>query len=308
MIYAVLITAGAFVVRVPHPDWRPRGWDPAESTARPMQTDQHVAVGRAMRTPQFWLLWIVLFTNVTAGIGILENAAPMILDYFPEITAAAAAGFVGMLSLTNMAGRFVWSSVSDYVGRKNIYTLYLGLGLLLYLLIALAGGSIVVFVLATLVILSFYGGGFATIPAYLRDLFGVMQVGAIHGRLLTAWAAAGIAGPLIVNTVIESQAAAGQEGPGLYTVSLFIMVGVLGLGFLANLFVRPVAEKHHASPEEVERLTGSGAARSSARAGSGHGSGPVHRVVALALADVVVLGLAYGLFQTLTRAVQLFTG
>ena len=308
VIYAVLITAGAFVVRVPHPDWRPRGWDPAESTARPMQTDQHVAVGRAMRTPQFWLLWIVLFTNVTAGIGILENAAPMIQDYFPDITAAAAAGFVGMLSLTNMAGRFVWSSVSDYVGRKNIYTLYLGLGLLLYLLIALAGGSIVVFVLATLVILSFYGGGFATIPAYLRDLFGVMQVGAIHGRLLTAWAAAGIAGPLIVNTVIESQAAAGQEGPGLYTVSLFIMVGVLGLGFLANLFVRPVAEKHHASPEEVERLTGSGAARSSARAGSGHGSGPVHRVVALALADVVVLGLAYGLFQTLTRAVQLFTG
>ncbi|MCK1801905.1 OFA family MFS transporter [Brevibacterium sp. R8603A2] len=308
VIYAVLITAGAFVVRVPHPDWRPRGWDPAESTARPMQTDQHVAVGRAMRTPQFWLLWIVLFTNVTAGIGILENAAPMIQDYFPDITAAAAAGFVGMLSLTNMAGRFVWSSVSDYVGRKNIYTLYLGLGLLLYLLIALAGRSIVVFVLATLVILSFYGGGFATIPAYLRDLFGVMQVGAIHGRLLTAWAAAGIAGPLIVNTVIESQAAAGQEGPGLYTVSLFIMVGVLGLGFLANLFVRPVAEKYHASPEEVERLTGSGAARSSARAGSGHGSGPVHRVVALALAGVVVLGLAYGLFQTLTRAVQLFTG
>lgn len=308
VIYAVLITAGAFVVRVPHPDWHPRGWDPAQAKAKPMQTDQHVAVDRAMRTPQFWLLWIVLFTNVTAGIGILENAAPMIQDYFPDITAAAAAGFVGMLSLTNMAGRFVWSSVSDYVGRKNIYMLYLGLGLLLYLLIALAGRSIIVFVLATLVILSFYGGGFATIPAYLRDLFGVMQVGAIHGRLLTAWAAAGIAGPLIVNTVIESQAAAGQEGAGLYTVSLFIMVGVLGVGFLANLLVRPVAEKHHASPEEVERLTGSGAAQSSEKAGSGHGSGPIHRAVALALAGVVVLGLGYGLFQTLTRAVQLFTG
>lgn len=308
VVYAVLITAGAFVVRMPHPDWKPQGWDPEKATAKPMQTDNHVAVGRAMRTPQFWFLWIVLFTNVTAGIGILENAAPMIRDFFPEITAAAAAGFVGMLSLTNMAGRFVWSSVSDYIGRKNIYMLYLGLGLLLYLLIALAGGSLIVFLLATLVILSFYGGGFATIPAYLKDLFGVMQVGAIHGRLLTAWSAAGIAGPLIVNTVIESQAAAGREGPDLYTLSLFIMVGVLAVGFIANLLVRPVHERHHASAEEVEAATGTSAAADESGEVASHGSNAFHRAVALGLAAVVVLGLGYGLVQTLLRAAQLFTG
>jgi len=182
---------------------------------------------------------------VTAGIGILENAAPMIQDYFPGVTAATAAGFVGILSLANMAGRFVWSTTSDYIGRKNIYLVYLGVGIILYLLIAFLGNnSLLLFIIAAVFILSFYGGGFSTIPAYLRDMFGYFQVGAIHGRLLTAWAAAGIAGPLIVNSVVESQAAAGHEGPDLYSLSMFIMVGLLALGLLANILMRPVAEKH----------------------------------------------------------------
>lgn len=169
----------------------------------------------------------------------------MIQDYFPAVTAAAAAGFVGILSLANMAGRFVWSTTSDYIGRKPIYMVYLGLGIVLYLVIALLGNSsLVLFIIAAILILSFYGGGFSTIPAYLRDMFGYYQVGAIHGRLLTAWAAAGIAGPLIVNTVVESQAAAGAEGPDLYTLSMFIMVGLLAVGLIANILMRPVAEKH----------------------------------------------------------------
>lgn len=243
--YAVIIAAGAYVIRVPHPDWKPDGWDPSTAEAAPMQTNLNVSANQALKTPQFWFLWVILFTNVTAGIGILENAAPMIQDYFPAVTAAAAAGFVGILSLANMAGRFVWSTTSDYIGRKPIYMVYLGVGIVLYLLIALLGNnSLVLFIIAAIFILSFYGGGFSTIPAYLRDMFGYYQVGAIHGRLLTAWAAAGIAGPLIVNTVVESQAAAGNEGPDLYTVSMFIMVGLLALGLLANILMRPVAEKH----------------------------------------------------------------
>lgn len=243
--YAVIITAGAYVIRLPHPDWKPDGWDPSTAEAPPMQTNLNVSANQALKTPQFWFLWIILFTNVTAGIGILENAAPMIQDYFPGVTAAAAAGFVGILSLANMAGRFVWSTTSDYIGRKNIYLVYLGVGLALYLLLALLGnGSLIVFIIAAIFILSFYGGGFSTIPAYLRDMFGYYQVGAIHGRLLTAWAAAGIAGPLIVNSVVESQAAAGNEGPDLYTLSMFIMVGLLAVGLIANVLMRPVAEKH----------------------------------------------------------------
>ncbi|HEY4557705.1 MAG TPA: MFS transporter, partial [Enteractinococcus sp.] len=166
-------------------------------------------------------------------------------DYFPAVTAAAAAGFVGILSLANMAGRFVWSATSDHIGRKPIYLLYLGVGLVLYLLLALIGNSsLILFILAAVFILSFYGGGFSTMPAYLRDMFGYYQVGAIHGRILTAWAAAGVAGPLIVNTVVEAQAAAGKEGPELYSVSMFIMVGLLAIGLIANILMRPVAEKH----------------------------------------------------------------
>ena len=243
--YAFIITAGAYVIRLPHPDWKPEGWDPSTVDAAPMQTKLNVSANQALKTPQFWFLWIILFTNVTAGIGILENAAPMIQDYFPGVTAAAAAGFVGILSLANMAGRFVWSTTSDYIGRKNIYLVYLGVGVLLYLVLAFfGGGSLILFILAAVFILSFYGGGFSTIPAYLKDMFGYYQVGAIHGRLLTAWAAAGIAGPLIVNSVVESQAKAGAAGPDLYTVSMFIMVSLLAVGLLANILMRPVAEKH----------------------------------------------------------------
>ena len=243
--YAVIIAAGAYVIRLPHPDWKPEGWDPATAEAPPMQTNLNVSANQALKTPQFWFLWIILFTNVTAGIGILENAAPMIQDYFPTVTAAAAAGFVGILSLANMAGRFVWSTASDYIGRKNVYLLYLGVGVALYLLLALLGnGSLILFIIAAIFILSFYGGGFSTMPAYLRDMFGYYQVGAIHGRILTAWAAAGIAGPLIVNSVVESQIAAGNEGPDLYTLSMFIMVGLLAVGLIANILMRPVAEKH----------------------------------------------------------------
>ncbi|WP_169250915.1 OFA family MFS transporter [Brevibacterium sp. 'Marine'] len=252
IVYAVVIAAGAFVIRVPHPEWTPKGFDPSQVKAKPMQTKGNVSVRNAIRTPQFWLLWAVLFLNVTAGIGILENAAPMIQSYF-GITAAAAAGFVGLLSIGNMGGRFIWSTTSDYLGRKNNYMLYLGVGAILYLLVALFGGdSLILFVLATLVIISFYGGGFATVPAYLKDLFGVYQVGAIHGALLTAWSAAGVAGPLIVNSVVEAGEAAGKEGPALYTPGMFIMVGALVIGFIANALIRPVSEKHFEREEDVK--------------------------------------------------------
>ncbi|MDN6490585.1 MAG: MFS transporter, partial [Yaniella sp.] len=234
-----------YVIRLPHPEWKPDGWDPSKVEATPMQTKLNVSANKALKTPKFWFLWIILFTNVTAGIGILENAAPMIQDYFPGVTAAAAAGFVGILSLANMGGRFIWSTASDYVGRKNIYLLYLGVGALLYLVIAFFGGSsLALFIVSAMLLLSFYGGGFSTIPAYLRDMFGYYQVGAIHGRILTAWAAAGIAGPLIVNSVVESQSAAGNQGPELYTLSMYIMVGLLVLGLIANVLMRPVAKKY----------------------------------------------------------------
>ena len=247
--YLVVMLLGAFTVRVPADDWSPEGWEaPTEEESRKLQTTEDVDAATAIRTPQFWMLWVVLFCNVTAGIGILEQASPMIQDFFSDIDAEEAAGFVGLLSLANMAGRIVWSSTSDVIGRKPMYICYLGIGAVLYFFLATAGtASIALFVFLSVVILSFYGGGFATIPAYLKDLFGSIEVGAIHGRLLTAWSCAGVAGPLIVNAIADSQEAAGQSGADLYTLSLYIMVGVLIVGFIANLLVRPVDKRFHLS-------------------------------------------------------------
>lgn len=261
LVYAVFMSLGVLLVRVPPDDWRPPGAAPAPVAARALITTAQVSARNALRTPQFWCLWIVLCMNVTAGIGILEKAAPMIADFFADtstpVSAAAAAGFVGMLSLANMLGRFLWSSTSDLVGRKNVYRLYLGVGALLYLVLALTGDSSkVLFVLCAAVILSFYGGGFATVPAYLKDLFGTYQVGAIHGRLLTAWSTAGVLGPLIVNAIADSQHAAGRTGPDLYTTSFFIMIGLLVVGFIANELVRPVHPRHHEPAPERRQEEG----------------------------------------------------
>lgn len=211
-----------------------------------MQTQADVRVSRAVRTPQFYLLWVVLFVNITAGIGILEQAAPMIQDFFPAVSAATAAGFVGLLSLANLSGRIGWSTASDAIGRKRMYMVYLGVGAVLYGTLFLLGGTnVALFVLLTVVLLTFYGGGFATIPAYLKDLFGTLEVGAIHGRLLTAWSAAGVAGPLIVNGIMDSRARAGVTGADMYLPAMAIMTVLLVIGFVANLLVRPVDPKHH---------------------------------------------------------------
>jgi MFS family permease len=248
-LYFVVMMLGAFTVRLPAEGWRPKGWNPPAHEHRRLVTTGDVTATKAIRTPQFWLLWTVLFCNVTAGIGILEQAAPMVQDFFGNVDAAAAAGYVGLLSLCNMAGRFLWSSTSDHIGRKPAYMVYLGVGAVLYLVVATTGtSSLALFVAVTGVILSFYGGGFATVPAYLRDLFGTVEVGAVHGRLLTAWSAAGIAGPLIVNGLADHEAANGKSGADLYTLSLSIMVGVLAVGFVANLLIRPVATRWHERP------------------------------------------------------------
>ncbi|MGX6604978.1 MFS transporter [Micromonosporaceae bacterium Da 78-11] len=249
--YFLIMMFGVVNIRVPAPDWRPAGWDPSTVVEKPLVTTASVSAANAIRTRSFWLLWIVLFCNVTAGIGILEQASPMIQDFFrvdgvSGVSVAAAGGFVGVLSLFNMAGRFVWSSTSDLLGRKPIYLVYLGVGMITYLLLALVGdAATALFVLLAGVILSFYGGGFATVPAYLRDLFGTYQVGAIHGRLLTAWSAAGVAGPLIINGFLDAQGKPGSLTSSAYQPALFTMVGVLAVGFVANLLIRPVPERFH---------------------------------------------------------------
>jgi MFS family permease len=264
LVYAVFMTLGVLLVRVPPPGWRPPGYEPAAAAARPLVTTGHVSARNAVRTPQFWMLWVVLCFNVTAGIGILEKAAPMVMDFFSStaapVSTAAAAGFVALLSLANMFGRIFWSALSDLVGRKNIYRCYLGAGALMYLLVELIGnGSKPLFIIAAMVVLSCYGGGFSTVPAYLKDLFGTYQIGAIHGRLLTAWSVAGVAGPLIVNAIADAAKHSGHHGPSLYSTSLTIMIALLVVGFVANELIRPVNPRFHEPQPTLEQTTGANA-------------------------------------------------
>jgi MFS family permease len=239
---------GVIMIRVPREGWKPEGWSGTNKASALIST-HNVAVSEAWKTPQFWLLWVVLFCNVTAGIGILEQASPMIQDLFKgHIGATAAVGFVGLLSIFNMAGRFFWASVSDYIGRKATYFVFFTLGAILYFILPLSRAdhlnSVPLFVAIAAVVISMYGGGFATIPAYLKDLFGGYNVSAIHGRLLTAWSVAGIVGPLIVNGILDHYVANKMPKQDAYPLILHIMTGLLVVGFIADLMVRPVSEKH----------------------------------------------------------------
>ncbi|MEP6691584.1 MAG: OFA family MFS transporter [Gemmatimonadaceae bacterium] len=236
--YFVYMMFGVFTIRVPPPGWAPAGWVPNEKRRA---AGPETSVQNAWTSPRFWLVWVVLCMNVTAGIGILEQASPMIQELFKgRVAAAAAAGYVSLLSLANMVGRFVWSSVSDYLGRKATYATFFALGAALYASVPSLGaaGALPPFVIVTALLLSMYGGGFATVPAYLRDLFGTMQVGAIHGRLLTAWSVAGVLGPLLVNRIRDAQLAAGVPRAHAYDMTMYVMAALLAVGFVSNALVR----------------------------------------------------------------------
>jgi MFS family permease len=256
VIYFCFMMVGAAIVRVPPPGWQPEGYV-APIQPRRLVTTRDVYVYRALKTPQFWLVWWVLCLNVTAGIGVLGQASAMSQEMFHHrVSAVAASGLVGLFSLFNMGGRFVWSSVSDFIGRKNTYFVFFALGTLLYALVPHSGaiGSVALFVVCYALIFSMYGGGFATVPAYLRDLFGTRYVGAIHGLLLTAWSMAGIFGPVLVNYIREYNVTHGVATAQAYNVTMYVMACLLVVGFIANALIRPVAERHFIGASQIPGL------------------------------------------------------
>jgi MFS family permease len=284
LIYFIAMLAGAFGYRVPPTDWKPAGWVAPVRQAG-MITSRHVHVDRAWKTPQFWLLWAVLCLNVSAGIGVIGMASPMIQEVFggrlidlpsmalgqlseaqKALLATVGAAFAALLSLFNIAGRIAWASLSDYIGRKRTYFIFFALGALLYAAVPFAGrsGLVPLFVATFCLILTMYGGGFATIPAYLADIFGTQFVGAIHGRLLTAWSAAGILGPVLVNYIREYQIDRGIPAAQAYNVTMYVLAGLLVAGFFANLAVRPVDDHYYMSEDELARERGLSAAGSRA--------------------------------------------
>ncbi len=256
IIYLIFMQFGVWTIRVPADDWKPAGYVPGTEHSD-LITTANVSADNAIKTPQFWMLWVVLLCNVTAGIGLLETASPLIQAVISGTNkgkgmdtaalAAAGAGFVGLLSLFNLLGRFFWSSASDKLGRKTAYAIYFGLGVVLYILAPTLGinAQLTLFVVVACVIISMYGGGFATAPAYLSDLFGKYQVGAIHGRLLTAWSTAGVLGPLIVHYLSDSRKAEGFTGAAMYQTVFYTMAGLLVVGFIANIIVAAVNERYY---------------------------------------------------------------
>lgn len=329
LVYFAFMLGGAFGYRVPPSGWKPAGWVPkAADAGNGMITQRHVHVSKVWGIPQFWLVWVVLCMNVSAGIGVIGMASPMLQEVFGGgligvakrfgeldkaqlgAIAGVAAGFTALLSLFNIGGRFFWASLSDRIGRKMTYAVFFVLGGLLYFGIpgSAAAGNTLLFVGAFCIILSMYGGAFATVPAYLADLFGTQMVGAIHGRLLTAWATAGILGPVVVNYMREYQLGLGIPREQVYNQTMYILVGMLVIGLIANLMVRPVADKWFMSDAELaeeKRLAHERA--SAAEAGSGPGSGGKTPTVVVALAWAAVgIPLAWGVYKTLLNAAMFF--
>jgi MFS family permease len=323
LIYFVGMCVAAFGFRVAPTGWHPKGWTPPSARANTMITQHHVHLRQAWRTPQFWLIWGVLFLNVTAGIAVISMASPMLQDVFGAkllgvdsmdtlssaqraAIAAAAAGLVGLISLFNSVGRIFWASLSDKLGRKNTYYVFFVLGILLYCALPTWGhiGLPSLFVASICIILTMYGGGFATVPAYLADIFGTQMVGAIHGALITAWSAAGVVGPAIIAGLRQFQLDHHVPRNLVYDQTLYLMAFLLFCGLVCNFFVKPVDKKYWMTDEQLaaeralqrEDRTG-GDAESAARGPFG---------VSCVLAWIAVgIPFLIGLFIALQKAIAL---
>ncbi|MEZ0231460.1 MAG: OFA family MFS transporter [Methylophilaceae bacterium] len=328
VIYTVFMLLGSLSYRVPPSGWKPANWTPPTPSGNSMIAQNHVHLKNAHRTPQFWLLWLVLCMNVSASIGIIGAAAPMLQETFggalidqPDVgfadikkdeamTAAAAAvgaGFVGLISLFNIFGRIAWASSSDKLGRKQTYFIFFVLGALLYAALAVVAGwkSLALFAAFLCIIASMYGGGFATIPAYLADLFGTQFVGAIHGRLLTAWSTAGVLGPVVVNYMHDVRLEAGVPFDQVYSSVFYVLAGMLVIGFIANMLVKPVAAKYFMSAQELaeEKKIAHEKVVVAGEAGAGTGGG---KSLAVVMWLLVLIPISFGISSTLQKAWILF--
>ncbi len=324
-LYLAAMLCGAFGYRVPPKDWLPTGWVPSEHKS-PLVTSGNVHLKDAHKTPQFWMIWVILCLNVSAGIGVLAMASPMLQEIFagsligrPDIgfsaldagqkaaVATVAAGFVGLLSLFNIGGRFVWASLSDKLGRKVTYFTFFGLGILLYASAPTFAhmGSKVLFVGAFCIILSMYGGGFSTVPAYLADVFGTRFVGAIHGRLLTAWSTAGILGPVVVGYIRDAQIAAGVDRALVYDRTMYILAGFLAVGLICNALVRPVAKKWLINEDNGFANVATAVVASPSASTSGIGVGGFNAAVAIPWV-LVGLPILWGVWKALESAAKMF--
>ena len=330
VIYAIFMLCGALGYRVPPVGWKPANWTPPVTAKNTMIAARHVHLKNAHKTPQFWLLWIVLCMNVSAGIGIIGAAAPMLQETFggaligqpalgfadikmdEALTAAAAAvgaGFVGLISLFNIFGRFAWATSSDKLGRKRTYYIFFILGALMYCAATYVAGfkSLALFVACFAVIASMYGGGFATIPAYLADMFGTQFVGAIHGRLLTAWSTAGILGPVVVNYMHDTRLEKGVPFDQVYAPIFVVLAGLMVIGFIANMLVKPVADKYFMTDAELAEVRKIGHEKPLQTATTSTEGAAQYGLLVKLTWLAVLIPISYGVWSTVQKAWALFS-
>ena len=337
IVYCVFMLLGAFTIRVSPPGYKPAGF--VQKATGNMVDDGHggmieasafnVTTSTAMKTPQFWFCWGMLFLNIAAGIGVISMASPLLQEVFagnliglPGVgfdqlndmqkgqIAAIAAGFTGLLSLFNIGGRLCWATLSDMLGRKNTYFIFFIVGAVLYATIPTLAGSLnlILFLVAVCVCISFYGGGFATIPAYLADLFGTQYVGAIHGRLLTAWSSAGLLSPLLINVIRDYQLNHGVAKAQAYSVTLYIMAVFLVVGLVCAVLVKPVSSKYYMSEEELAAAKKylEDKISHAQESGAVPAAKPTSAGTLIICWMIVGVPLAYGIWQTVMQTVSMF--
>jgi MFS family permease len=324
-IYGVFMFGGAFGYRLPARGWQPTGWTPPKDG--PATLNRSVHVSRAWKTPTFWLIWGVLCMNISAGIGVLSMASPLLQEIFGgrligldlgiealnadqrTQIAIIAVGFTGVLSLFNISGRFFWAVLSDRIGRRNTFYCFCLIGIPLYAALPAlgAGGHIALFVAGLCVIMSMFGGAFATVPAYLSDMFGTEMVSAIQGRVLTAWSTAGVIGPLLINAIRNQQIEHGTAMARAYDPAFYVLAGLLFVGLVCNALVRPVAERHFMSSAELEkhRLGIRDYVPRTSSTAKGPVMAPTLTAAALSVWLAVCLPIAWGIWMTVQRAAVL---
>lgn len=325
MVYWAVMMAGTLGYRLPPPGWRPGPQDPA-SRQRALNTEDLVHPDVAVRTRQFWLLWAVLALNATAGMGVLAMASPLLQEAFGGQligipvpfgqlspaqlgkVAAAAARFIGLLCLADLFGRLFWARVSGWLGRQDTFLVFFLVGLTVYASIpwTVSQHILDLFVGFFCVLFSLYGGGFATIPAYLADLFGTRMVSVIHGRLLTAWAAAAVAGPVLVNSIRDYELEHGVARAHAYSITMYILAGLLAAGLVCNLLIRGVAEKYHMTREQIAALDDARLSRPRSTPAPAERAATTPRWLVLLVWISVCLPLAWGVWTTLHQTRMLF--
>lgn len=235
-VYLILMVLGASYLEKPEEGWMPKGMKTkiSSGTAKITEDLAQLTANEAVKTGRFWMLWTMMFINISAGIMLLAVASPMAQE-ITGMSALTAASVVGLLGLFNGLGRIGWASLSDYIGRPNVYITFFVIQVIAFFLLPNITSQLI-FPILLYIIITCYGGGFASLPAFIGDLFGTKQLGAIHGYLLTSWSMAGVVGPMVVSYIYDTT----QSYTVTFTIFNILLIVALITSFAMRLNIKKI--------------------------------------------------------------------